>query len=154
MGSFEMARTKRNFSSSSSSFLLKGQREFQPQHRADETYIPPLHSKRLVIPVLFGTLHVHICIYTGLRHHARPSHRFSDLLRQICLRLQIVFTSFGFCDSPPPTSSCSSSYFFFFFLPCQPLRSCRKTKLSIYTSRQSNTGGKTRGFHYSRQLQV
>ncbi len=96
-----MARTKRNFSSSS--FLLKGEREFQPQHRADETYIPPLHSKRLVIPVLFGTLHVHICIYTGLRHHARPSHRFSDLLRQICLRLQIVTTRFGFCESPPPT---------------------------------------------------
>lgn len=146
-----MARTRSNFSSS---FLLKGEREFQRQHRADETYIPPLHSKRLVIPVLFGTLHVHICIYTGLRHHARPSHRFSDLLRQICL--QIVITSFGFCYSPPPTSSCSSSYFFFFFffLPCQPLRSCRKTKLWIYTSRQSNTGGKTKGFYYSRQLQA
>ncbi len=152
-----MARTRSNFSSS---FLLKGEREFQRQHRADETYIPPLHSKRLVIPVLFGTLHVHICIYTGLRHHARPAHRFSDLLRQICLRLQIVITTFGFCDSPPPTSSCSSSYFFFFFffffffLPCQRLRSCRKAKLSIYTSRQSNTGGKTRGFYYSRQLQA
>ncbi len=47
--------------------------------------LPPLHRKRLVIPILFGALHVHICIHPGLGHHAWPSHRFSDLLRQIDL---------------------------------------------------------------------
>jgi hypothetical protein len=47
--------------------------------------LPPLHRKRLVIPIVFGALHVHICIHPGLGHHAWPSHRFSDLLRQIDL---------------------------------------------------------------------
>jgi hypothetical protein len=47
--------------------------------------LPPLHRERLVIPILFRALHVHICIHPGLGHHAWPSHRFSDLLRQIDL---------------------------------------------------------------------
>jgi hypothetical protein len=62
-----------------------GIKQREEKEREMKQTLPPLHRKRLVIPILFGALHVHICIHPGLGHHAWPSHRFSDLLRQIDL---------------------------------------------------------------------
>lgn len=45
--------------------------------------IPPLHGERLVIPVILGTLHVHIRVHPGFGHDTWPSNRFPDLLRQV-----------------------------------------------------------------------
>ncbi len=106
-----------------------GIKQREEKEREMKQTLPPLHRKRLVIPILFGALHVHICIHPGLGHHAWPSHRFSDLLRQIDLpkakeeeqRLWL----------PEPWSRRSTFFFCFCSCPLAFLQNCSLHYISL-----------------------
>ena len=60
-----------------------------PQKESDFRSYPPLNIKRLVIPIVFGTDHVHVGVETSFRHHGGKR----NLLEWIWIEMRIEAAS-------------------------------------------------------------